>query len=91
LLRPQPDNPAASVVYFCSAAYSFYTHDNREIDLGRDLVRHGHALAYRRYSKDYVVDEERDRRLRFSLWQVRFTPPWEWRRMMCEARQLPME
>jgi len=22
LLRPQPDNPAASVVYFCSAAYT---------------------------------------------------------------------
>ncbi len=21
MLRPQPDNPAASVVYFCSAAY----------------------------------------------------------------------
>lgn len=31
-------------------------------DIGRRLVREGYAVAYRRYGKDYVLDEENAKR-----------------------------
>ena len=49
-------------------------------DLGAWMVRQGWALAYRRYSLDYVRDEENARGGRAGLWSGTFTPPWEWRR-----------
>jgi endonuclease YncB( thermonuclease family) len=49
-------------------------------DLGRALVRAGHALAFRRYSLDYVGDEEVARAAKAGLWAGRFTPPWDERR-----------
>jgi endonuclease YncB( thermonuclease family) len=44
------------------------------------MVRQGWALAYRRYSEDYVADEGAARRERAGMWSGTFTPPWEWRR-----------
>ena len=54
-------------------------------DIGQDLVRHGWAMAYRRYSTDYVHDENWGRELGFGLWKSKFTAPWEWRKMMRDA------
>ena len=49
-------------------------------DLGRTLVRHGWAVAYERYSRDYVRDEWEARKERRGLWSGRFDPPEHWRR-----------
>ena len=49
-------------------------------DLNGRLVAEGMALAYRRYSTEYVDEEEAARAVRNGLWAGRFIPPWEWRR-----------
>lgn len=56
--------------------------DEDGLDLGRSLVRAGWAMAFRRYSLDYVPDEEQARQLKRGLWAARFTPPSDWRKMM---------
>ncbi len=49
-------------------------------DINAEMVRRGWALAYRRYSMDYV-DEEADARGRgVGMWAGEFVEPWEWRR-----------
>ena len=48
-------------------------------DLGADMVRHGWALAYRRYSQDYVGDEAVARVARDGIWASHFERPWDWR------------
>jgi endonuclease YncB( thermonuclease family) len=48
-------------------------------DVGRWLVRHGWALAFRRYSAAYVADEDYAREHQLGLWSGAFIPPWEWR------------
>lgn len=49
------------------------------IDIGRRLVSSGWALAYRRYSLDYVDAETEARRARRGMWRGRFEKPWVWR------------
>jgi len=48
-------------------------------DIGEAMVHHGLALAYRRYSSDYVDTEDGAREARRGMWQGSFTEPWEWR------------
>ena len=43
------------------------------------LVLNGWALAYRRYSADYVAAEEIAQSRQAGLWQGEFVPPWQWR------------
>jgi endonuclease YncB( thermonuclease family) len=50
------------------------------IDVGRGLVADGLALAYRRYSQDYVVDELSARARRAGAWAGSFDRPEQWRR-----------
>ena len=49
-------------------------------DLNAWMVSEGHALAYRRYSRDYVAHENAARTRRLDVWQGRFDAPWDWRR-----------
>jgi endonuclease YncB( thermonuclease family) len=49
------------------------------IDIGRRLVSAGWALAYRRYSMDYVAAEKEARKARRGMWRGTFVTPWEWR------------
>jgi endonuclease YncB( thermonuclease family) len=50
-------------------------------DLGRRLVRDGHALDYTRYSRGAHLSEEiRARRDKAGVWQGVFTRPEDWRR-----------
>ena len=49
------------------------------VDIGRRLVSAGWALAYRRYSKDYVAAENEARKARRGMWRGTFVKPWEWR------------
>ncbi len=49
-------------------------------DLNAWMVLQGLAVAYRRYSLDYV-DQEADAQLaRRGIWYTRLVLPWEWRK-----------
>ena len=49
-----------------------------QTDLGEWLVLRGHALAYRRYSTQYVIQEDHARQERSGLWAGEFVTPQEW-------------
>ena len=49
-------------------------------DLGEWMVQQGLALAYRRYSLDYVDEEADAQAVRRGIWAGEFVKPWEWRR-----------
>ena len=44
------------------------------------MVREGWALAYRKYSMDYVDLEQQAAADKRGMWTGAFTKPWEWRR-----------
>ena len=44
------------------------------------MVLNGWALAYHRYSLDYVAEEAAAQDARVGLWSGEFVPPWNWRR-----------
>jgi len=48
-------------------------------DLNRWLVQNGWAVAYSKYSKDYVADEGSARSARTNIWSGTFEMPWDWR------------
>ena len=50
-----------------------------DADLNAWLVANGHAQAYRKYSLDYVTEEQQAQRARRGIWAGRFTAPWDWR------------
>ncbi len=49
-------------------------------DMGAWMVANGLALAYRRYSLDYVDEEAEAYAARRGIWAGQFVKPWEWRR-----------
>ncbi len=49
-------------------------------DINETMVADGWALAYRKYSKDYVRAEIFAKSRREGMWRTEFVPPWEWRR-----------
>ena len=51
-----------------------------DINLNDMMVRNGWALAYRRYSTDYVEAEAAAEKARAGIWRGEFEKPWEWRR-----------
>ena len=48
-------------------------------DINAEMVKRGWALAYRRYSMDYVGEEEDASNRNAGMWQGEFMKPWEWR------------
>jgi endonuclease YncB( thermonuclease family) len=46
------------------------------VDISRRLVSAGWALAYRRYSMDYVDAEEEARKAKRRVWRSSFVKPW---------------
>lgn len=48
--------------------------------LSKHLVRNGYAFAYRRYSKQFIEDENFAREQKLGLWQMQFEYPWNYRR-----------
>jgi len=44
------------------------------------LVMHEYAIAYIRYSKDYIQEEDRARKEHRGIWSSQFIKPWEWRK-----------
>ena len=49
-------------------------------DLNAWMVAEGWALAYRRYSLDYIGQEDIASRSKVGIWQGEFIAPWNWRR-----------
>ena len=52
----------------------------KEINLNKWMVRNGHAVAYRRYSKNYIKDEEYAKKNKIGLWSGNFIFPEKWRK-----------
>ena len=50
------------------------------LDLNAWMIQQGHALAFRKYSKKYVPEEEEARKAKRGIWAGEFVPPWELRR-----------
>ncbi len=50
------------------------------IDIGENMVHAGWALAYRRYSTEYVGAEVSAKEARRGMWRGEFVAPWDWRR-----------
>jgi endonuclease YncB( thermonuclease family) len=49
------------------------------VDIGAAMVRDGWAMAFVRYSVDYVAEEREARDAKRGLWAGSFTSPWDWR------------
>ena len=52
-----------------------------ETNLNQWMVRNGYAIAYRRYSKKYVSDEDFAKEKKLGLWQGKFMNPEKWRKL----------
>ena len=52
-----------------------------EVNLNKWMVRNGFAVAYRRYSKDYIEDEEYAKKNKIGLWSGNFIHPEKWRKL----------
>jgi endonuclease YncB( thermonuclease family) len=50
-------------------------------DLNKWMVRNGYAVAYKRYSKDYILDEEFAKKNKLGLWSGTFLNPEKWRKL----------
>ena len=44
------------------------------------MVRNGYAVAYKKYSKKYLVSEDLAKNDKLGLWIGSFQMPWEWRK-----------
>lgn len=50
------------------------------VNINMEMVRVGHAVAYRKYSKLYVPEEDKARFEKRGLWAGTFDMPWDWRK-----------
>ena len=50
-------------------------------NLNQWMVRNGYAIAYRRYSKKYIPDEDFAKENKLGLWQGKFMNPEKWRKL----------
>ncbi len=55
-------------------------------DINAWMVSQGWALAYRRYSEDYVDEKAEAQAARRGIWAGEFVKPWEWRRGQAARR-----
>ena len=52
-----------------------------DVDLNKWMVINGYAVAYRRYSKDYIEDENYAKQNKIGLWSGNFIHPEKWRKL----------
>ena len=50
------------------------------LSLNKRMVSEGWALAYRRYSKDYIPEETDAQNAGRGMWRGEFLAPWDWRK-----------
>ena len=51
-----------------------------KININRWMVRNGYAVAYRKYSKKFIIQEDMAKNEKLGLWAGSFDMPWEWRK-----------
>jgi len=51
------------------------------INLNKWMVRNGYAVAYKKYSKDYVGDEKYAEENKLGIWKGSFDRPEKWRKL----------
>ena len=51
----------------------------KNINLGAEMVLNGHAIAYKYYSWDYVIEEAKARYNNVGIWRGTFIDPYEFR------------
>ena len=52
-----------------------------KINLNRWMVRNGYAIAYRKYSKLYILDENYAKEEKLGMWKGSFIKPEKWRKL----------
>ena len=52
-----------------------------DVNLNKWMVRNGYAVAYRRYPKDYIGDENYAKKNKIGLWSGYFSRPEKWRKL----------
>ena len=58
----------------------YYNAEDKKLSLNRYMVFTGNAVAYKRYSKEYLDDEKWAKNNQLGMWQGKFIRPEEWRR-----------
>ena len=51
-----------------------------KLNINSWLVRNGHAVSYKKYSKKYSREEIEAKNDRLGVWQGKFEMPWDWRK-----------
>ena len=51
-----------------------------KININKWMVSNGYAVAYKKYSKKFVVQENIAKKEKLGLWAGTFEMPWEWRK-----------
>ena len=51
-------------------------------DINKWLVNNGYAIAYKKYSKKYVLNEKYAKENKLGIWRGTFVEPEKWRRIM---------
>ena len=49
-------------------------------NINKWMILNGHAVAYRKYSKKFVAQENLAKKEKLGLWGGTFEMPWEWRK-----------
>ncbi|MDC0418688.1 thermonuclease family protein [Pelagibacteraceae bacterium] len=53
----------------------------KQEDINKWMVRNGYAVAYKRYSEDYTLDENFAKTNKLGLWSGSFLKPEKWRKL----------
>ena len=77
------DNSKIRCIYSSKDKYKRYlaTCYKDNINLNKWMVRNGYAVAYKRYSKDYVRDEAYAKENKLGVWKGSFIKPEKWRKL----------
>ena len=51
------------------------------VDINSLMVKNGWALAYRKYSRDYIDEEKEAKDKKMGMWAGKFITPWRWRKL----------
>ena len=52
-----------------------------ELNLNQWMVKRGYAVAYKRYSKQYLADEQKAKEDKLGIWEGPFIRPEKWRKL----------
>ena len=82
-LETKVDGSKIKCISYSKDRYKRYlaTCYKNKINLNQWMVRNGHAVAYIRYSKKYLLDEDFAKQNKLGLWRGKFLNPEKWRKV----------